>query len=216
MGRISKLHEYTLDRINSKFPHLKARENYYPDWLLSPVGTRLELDIFIDDLKIAAEIQGGQHSFFVPFFHGTKENFEKQKQYDEHKKDVCRVEGVKLYDIATEQDADIMIYEINSLLIELDENQPKYFYQADELKRKSAGWGSQGGFSGLKQKLRKKNDDIEVKKRLARAIEKINKYENGELEATEEKYLFWKDIVSKKGIIDVDLEYKRNTEDVRK
>jgi hypothetical protein len=210
MGRVSKLHEYTLDKINSKFPHLKTRENYYPEWLTSPIGTRLELDVFIEELNIAAEIQGGQHSFFVPFFHGTKENFEKQKEYDKCKKIICRSSGIRLYDIATEQDADIMVYEIAELLDSLDKNKPKYFYHDQDARQKYTRITDK--FSGLKQKLTKKNYTDEVDKRLKRAKEKIRMYESGELEATEEKYLFWKDIVARNGIIDIQNEYQRAIE----
>ncbi len=206
MGRISKLHEYTLDRINSKFPHLKARENYYPDWLLSPVGTRLELDIFIDDLKIAAEIQGGQHSFYVPFFHGTRENFEKQKQYDEHKKVVCRIEGVKLYDIATEQDADIMIYEIARILEEADANKPKFFYQDNGMdgRYKKEKWHEieKRKELGLTRKQMKKvnvNSPERMARRLEACSNNLSLYESGALDAELEKVNFWKRIIKNNG-----------------
>ena len=205
MGRISRLHEYTLDRINSKFPHLKTRENYYPVWLLSPSGTRLELDVFIDELNIAAEIQGGQHSFFVPFFHGTKDNFEKQKEYDEHKKTVCRLEGVKLYDIATEKDADIMIYEIEDLLLENDKNKPKYFYQ--EPHGKAAKWreAEQRKLLGLTRKQVKK-ETVNSPERMLRRLETCKKsllmYQNGDIQATDEKLNFWKKVIDNNGYED--------------
>lgn len=212
MGRISKLHKYTLDKINSKFPHLKARENYYPDWLTSPNGTRLELDIYIDDLNIAAEIQGSQHSCFVPFFHATKEDFEKQKQYDEHKKIICRSEGVRLYDIATEQDADIMIYEIEEAIRQKESDMPKYYYQLPseyetkrsrkmEAHRQVELLKSQGLFVSRKQrKAENVNSNEEIEKRLEKCKENIFQYESGNLEAPEYKYLYWKQVVENNGI----------------
>lgn len=195
MGRISKLHEYTLDRINSKFPHLKARENYYPDWLTSPIGTRLELDIFIDDLNIAAEIQGGQHSFFVPFFHGTQEKFEKQKMYDEHKQSVCRQVGVKLYDIATEKDADVMIYEIEELLSINDNNKEKYFYGDTEIKKSHRERHPNDHSHG------KSIDNSEEKRaeRVKRCAEKVRLYNMGGIIVTNEKLQAWKSVIENNG-----------------
>jgi hypothetical protein len=107
-------------------------ENYYPQWLTTPSGTRLELDVFIESLNIAAEIQGGQHSVFVPFFHKDISSFNKQIERDEIKKSLCRSHGVRLYDIATEQDADIMIYEIKELTATIKKCSPKYYYQDGE------------------------------------------------------------------------------------
>ena len=216
MGRISKLHEYALNKINSKFSYLHVQENYYPEWLVSPNGTRLELDIYIGEMNIAAEIQGDQHSRFIPFFHVTQENFEKQKEYDAHKEYMCRLNGVRLYDIATEKDVDIMIYEIKEIIEKIDGTKPKYFYQEqgdkEKTTRKTKKTIIQNVFSGLKEKLRKKNNAEEIEKRLMRAIENIKKYEAGELQANKEKYLFWKDIVERQGIIDIEQEYKRSIE----
>lgn len=206
MGRISKLHEYTLDKVNSKFPYLKARENYYPDWLLSPVGTRLELDIYIDDLKIAAEIQGSQHSFFVPFFHGTVEEFEKQKAYDEHKKYICKLEGVKLYDIATEQDADIMVYEIKDILQSMETNKPKYYYQDNGIDGRitKEKWHETElrKMLGLTRKQLKKtnvNSDERMARRLEACKNNFSLYQSGELQADEEKIKFWIRIIENNG-----------------
>ena len=206
MGRISRLHEYTLDKINSKFPHLKARENYYPDWLTSPIGTRLELDIFIDDLNIAAEIQGGQHSFFVPFFHVTQEKFEKQKMYDEHKQSVCRSVGVKLYDISTEKDADIMVYEIGELINSMDENAPKYLYQ--DVSHKTERWHEveRRKALGLTRKQMKKetvNSPERMERRLASCKANLSKYESGEIDVPIEKVLSWKMVIQNNGREDI-------------
>lgn len=209
MGRISKLHEYTLDKINSKFPFLKPRENYYPDWLVSPNGTRLELDIFIDDLRIAAEIQGEQHSKYIPFFHGNRENFKKQVLYDEHKAYLCRVNNIKLYDISTEKDADIMVYEISEVLQEKENNKPKYFYQMSEKELSESEIINRMKSSKRDKisKLIRKNEDEEVAKRLERAKTNLEKYNKGELQASQEKVDFWISIIERNGIMDIEKEF---------
>lgn len=201
MGRISKLHEYTLDQLNSKFTHLHVQENFYPEWLLSPVGTRLELDIFIEELNIAVEIQGDQHSRFVPFFHGTIDKFNKQKEYDEHKQYLCREQGVRLYDLSTEKDSDIMVYEIGELLDKLDENKPKYYYQNgggkekyhEIEKRKAAGLTRKG--------IKKSNVNSEerMKRRLDACVKSLSMFENGELLADEQKVSFWQAVIKSRG-----------------
>lgn len=184
MGRVSKLHKYTLDKINSKFPHLKTRENYYPEWLTSSVGARLELDIFIDELNIAAEVQGDQHFSFTPFFHSNKEDFENQKKRDEHKRYVCRKQGIKFYEIITEKDADIMIYEISEMLDILDKNKGSYFYQEQTISNRKF------------RKLFKHTDPEIINERKERARKKLELWESGKIEATEEKVSFWRELLA--------------------
>jgi hypothetical protein len=55
--------------LDREFPQYRIRENYRPDWLLSSNITKLELDFYIEELKIGVEVQGEQHYKFVEFFH---------------------------------------------------------------------------------------------------------------------------------------------------
>jgi len=112
MGAYSKLHKYTAKKLQEKLPGLRIMENHYPEWLLSPTGTRLELDIFIPEMNIAIEIQGEQHFRFISFFHKSYSEFEKRKQYDEEKRNLCYGAGIRLVEICTEKDADIFVSEI--------------------------------------------------------------------------------------------------------
>jgi hypothetical protein len=113
MGAYSKLHKYVAMKLQDAFPRLQFIENYHPNWLLSPSGTRLELDIFIPEMNIAIEIQGQQHFTFIGFFHKSYAEFEKQKEYDEEKRNLCYGAGVRLVEICTEKEADIFIREIS-------------------------------------------------------------------------------------------------------
>ncbi len=108
----SKLQIEVGDLLDRELPQYRIRENYRPDWLLSSNMTKLEIDFFIEDLKIGIEVQGEQHYKFVPFFHKTQENYEKRRQYDVEKTDLCSGNGVKLYEVFTMTDAIIIIKDI--------------------------------------------------------------------------------------------------------
>jgi hypothetical protein len=65
----SKLQQEVGNLLDREFPQYRIRENYRPDWLLSSNITKLELDFYIEELKIGVEVQGEQHYKFVEFFH---------------------------------------------------------------------------------------------------------------------------------------------------
>jgi len=110
MGAYSKLHRYTAKKLEKA--GFSFSENTRPDWLVSSNFTRLELDIFIESEKTAVEIQGEQHFRFISFFHRSYSEFEKRKQYDKEKRDLCYGAGIRLVEICTEKDADIFVSEI--------------------------------------------------------------------------------------------------------
>lgn len=105
----SKLQIAVGNLLDKTFPEYRIRENYRPEWLRSSSLTKLELDFFIEELKIGFEIQGAQHYQYVPFFHGSYDNYEKRKQYDTEKKDLCYGQGVRLIEIFTLTDAIVHI-----------------------------------------------------------------------------------------------------------
>lgn len=68
-----------------------------PSFLYNPeTGKNLELDGFNQKLKIAFEYNGSQHYFYNPYYHKTKDDFEKQKKRDELKKQLCIKHGIHL------------------------------------------------------------------------------------------------------------------------
>ena len=64
------------------------------------VGTKLSLDFYNANKKIAIEVQGQQHSKYVPFFHGkNKINYISQLSRDHQKKEFCDINNIKLVEI---------------------------------------------------------------------------------------------------------------------
>ena len=71
----------------------------YPKWLKNTEGFQLELDGYNKNLGIAFEHQGLQHQSFTPFFHKSKADFEKIKENDRIKYDLCKKNNVHLIHI---------------------------------------------------------------------------------------------------------------------
>lgn len=63
-------------------------------------GTRMTFDFFNANLKVAIEVQGGQHTKYVPFFHGNyKNNYLFQLKRDHQKYDFCNLNEIKIIEI---------------------------------------------------------------------------------------------------------------------
>lgn len=66
---------------------------------LKIVGTRLSLDFFNANKKIAIEVQGKQHFSYVKFFHTNRANYLAQIKRDVKKIDFCNINNIKLMEI---------------------------------------------------------------------------------------------------------------------
>jgi len=76
--------------VKKLFPQYTVHRHHIPDFLQG-----LELDIFIEEIKIGIEYQGIQH--YKPIKHwGGKEAFENLKERDKKKKEICKLKNVKL------------------------------------------------------------------------------------------------------------------------
>lgn len=124
MGIYSKLHNYTYQQLKRNFPEFTIRENIHPDWLISSDLTRLELDLFIEEINTAIEVQGEQHYRFVPHFHGDHDGYKKRLRFDQEKRDLCYGRGIRLIEISTQLDVEFLISEF----LPTEPNPPKYSY----------------------------------------------------------------------------------------
>lgn len=63
-------------------------------------GTRMTFDFYNANQKIAIEVQGGQHTKYVPFFHGNyKSNYLMQLKRDNQKHEFCELNEIHLAEI---------------------------------------------------------------------------------------------------------------------
>lgn len=87
----SWFHEVELYKIAKTIFHdLSVQHHYKPEWL-----DGLELDIFIEELKIGIEYNGIQH--YKPLDHwGGQEAFKKTKERDARKAQLCKENGILL------------------------------------------------------------------------------------------------------------------------
>lgn len=75
-------------------------------------GSRLRIDFYIHELKLAFEYDGRQHEVYDPFFHGSKAGFMEAKNRDLEKKLWCEKNTIRLVRI-TEKDLDSLKELIN-------------------------------------------------------------------------------------------------------
>jgi len=75
--------------------------SYWPEWLRNSDGNIMELDGYSDKLDIAFEYQGAQHTKFNTKFHKNKKAFEKRKEDDKRKLELCKKKGIKLIVVPT-------------------------------------------------------------------------------------------------------------------
>lgn len=104
---MSKLQDKTESAIFRHFGNLGMKTDYRPDWLHG-----LELDIFLDSISTAIEVQGRQHSEFCPHFHKTPFDFELQKNRDNKKYDMCDKAGITLFYVYEPEDITLIIQKI--------------------------------------------------------------------------------------------------------
>lgn len=63
------------------------------------VGSRLSLDFYNANKKIAIEVQGDQHIKYVKHFHKNRMKYLDQLKRDQKKLDFCEMNGIKLVEI---------------------------------------------------------------------------------------------------------------------
>jgi hypothetical protein len=75
-------------------------------------GTKLSLDFYNANKKVAVEVQGKQHTKYVPFFHGkNKINYINQLKRDQDKLKFCELNDIQLIEIYEEDKLNEKLFE---------------------------------------------------------------------------------------------------------
>ena len=108
LKRLPRTKNYLIDwlkksRSKRQFKTKQFLKEYWKDHVVFeefPVaGTKMTLDFYNANKKIAIEVQGEQHTKYVPFFHGRRGNFASQLRRDERKLAFCELNKIKLVEI---------------------------------------------------------------------------------------------------------------------
>tara|TARA_Y100000592_G_C5411908_1_gene288543 strand:+ start:373 stop:783 length:411 start_codon:yes stop_codon:yes gene_type:complete len=107
--RVSKIKKHLIDwdstsRSKFQFNVKKFLEPYWSRHVVFEefpiVGTKMSLDFFNANKKVAIEVQGGQHTKYVPYFHGGhKVNYLSQLERDHKKLKFCEINDITLVEI---------------------------------------------------------------------------------------------------------------------
>ena len=82
------------------------------------VGTKMSLDLYNANKKIAIEVQGGQHTKYVPYFHGGyKNNYIAQLNRDHQKMQFCQLNDILLVEIFSKDEINIETFEKCGVLL---------------------------------------------------------------------------------------------------
>jgi len=106
---VKKVKNYLIDwegksRSKMQFETKQFLKNYWGNHIVFeefPVaGTKLSLDFYNANKRVAVEVQGEQHTKYVPFFHGkNKVNYLNQLQRDRDKLKFCEINNISLVEI---------------------------------------------------------------------------------------------------------------------
>ena len=109
--------------VNGKERNLKNAKKYLIDWekpsrskfqttvkQFRVVGSRLSLDFYNANKKIAVEVQGAQHTKFVKFFHKNRFKYAEQLKRDMQKFDFCKANEIKLAEIYPQDEIQASVF----------------------------------------------------------------------------------------------------------
>ena len=81
------------------------------------VGTRLTLDFYNANKKIAVEVQGAQHTKYVKFFHKNHFKYSDQLKRDEKKLDFCQANGIKLAEVYPQDEIQASLFKSQDIYL---------------------------------------------------------------------------------------------------
>jgi len=80
-------------------------------------GSKMTFDFYNANKKVAVEVQGAQHTKYVPFFHRTRSQFVSQIKRDEKKLEFCDLNDIKLVEIYPEDTVDKGFFEAQGVYL---------------------------------------------------------------------------------------------------
>ncbi len=92
----SKLQYKIGQQLKKLYPHDQIFEEVYIP------GENLVFDFFLPSLLLAIEVHGKQHIQHVKYFHRTKQDFHRQQDRDQRKRDLCKLNGFRLIEVCDE------------------------------------------------------------------------------------------------------------------
>jgi very-short-patch-repair endonuclease len=81
------------------------------------VGTRLSLDFYNANKRIAIEVQGRQHTKYVEFFHQNRMNFLSQLKRDQNKERFCELNDIVLVTIYENDEINRYLFESQGVIL---------------------------------------------------------------------------------------------------
>jgi len=127
----SKLQRATSQRLFKKYGKYGLVENTRPIWLISSKGERLELDFYIEKLRVAVEVQGMQHFQYTQPFHASEADFKEQLRRDREKFTICEKAGISLLYVCSHVEIAETVYTIDEMISEIIKPDDGYWH----------GWG---------------------------------------------------------------------------
>ena len=81
-------------------------------------GTKMSLDFYNANKKIAIEVQGAQHKRYTPFFHGNnKYNYINQLRRDQNKLKFCELNDIQLVEIYSLKELTVPFFKKHGVLL---------------------------------------------------------------------------------------------------
>jgi len=125
--RVSKIKDHLIDwdkssRSKFQFNVKKFLEPYWSRHVVFEefpvVGTKMSLDFFNANKKVAIEVQGAQHTKYVKFFHGGyKNNYIAQLDRDNQKLKFCEINDIQLIEVYKEEELTESFFEKMGLVL---------------------------------------------------------------------------------------------------
>lgn len=81
------------------------------------IGSRLSLDFYNANKKIAIEVQGQQHVKYIEFFHRNRLNYLEQLKRDEKKEKFCEINNITLVTIYQNDIIDKHLFESQGVIL---------------------------------------------------------------------------------------------------